>query len=146
MPKEIQKFTTHSEKETFELGYRISQELKAGDAISLEGDLGTGKTVLTKGIAAGLGISSPITSPTFTLVNSYEGRCILHHFDVYRVGDSEELLEIGWEEYFADDAICIVEWGDRISDILPENTIVIRIERDDKDYDSRIITIEREVL
>jgi len=146
MPKEIRKFTTHSEKETFQLGYRISQELKTGDAISLEGDLGTGKTVLTKGIAAGLGINNPITSPTFTLVNSYEGRCILHHFDVYRVGDSEELLEIGWEEYFTDDTICIVEWGDRVSDILPENTIVIRLERDEKDYDSRIITIEREVL
>jgi len=146
MPKEIQKFTTRSEKETFELGYKISKELKAGDTISLEGDLGTGKTVLTKGIASGLGIGNPITSPTFTLVNSYEGRCKLHHFDVYRVGGSEELLEIGWEEYFTDDAICIVEWGDRIPDILPENTIIIRLERDERDSGSRIITIEREVL
>ena len=122
------------------------KELKAGDTISLEGDLGTGKTVLTKGIASGLGIGNPITSPTFTLVNSYEGRCKLHHFDVYRVGGSEELLEIGWEEYFTDDAICIVEWGDRIPDILPENTIIIRLERDERDSGSRIITIEREVL
>lgn len=143
MPKEILKIKTQSEKETFELGHRISQELKAGDTISLEGDLGTGKTALTKGIAAGLGISRPITSPTFTLVNSYAGRCILNHFDVYRVEDSDELLEIGWEEYFTDDAVCIIEWGDRISDILPENTIHIRLERDVEDADSRIIFIER---
>lgn len=146
MSKEIQEFKTHSEKETFELGYRISQELKAGDTISLEGDLGTGKTALTKGIAAGLGISKLITSPTFTLVNSHAGRCVLHHFDVYRIDDSDELLEIGWEEYITDDAVCIVEWGDRILDILPENTIHIRLERDDKEADSRNIFIEREVL
>ncbi len=145
MSEKIQKFKTHSEKETFELGLRISQELKAGDTISLEGDLGTGKTALTKGIAAGLGISKPITSPTFTLVNSYNGRCILNHFDVYRIDDPDELLEIGWEEYFTDDAVCIVEWGDRILDILPENTIHIRLERDDKEADSRNIFIEREV-
>lgn len=145
MSEKIQKFKTHSEKETFELGLRISQELKAGDTISLEGDLGTGKTALTKGIAAGLGISKPITSPTFTLVNSYNGRCILNHFDVYRIDDPDELLGIGWEEYFTDDAVCIVEWGDRILDILPENTIHIRLERDDKEADSRNIFIEREV-
>lgn len=143
MSKEIQKYKTHSENETIQLGYRISQELKAGDTISLEGDLGTGKTAFTKGIAAGLGISRPITSPTFTLVNSYTGKYILHHFDVYRIDSSDELLEIGWEEYFSDDAICIVEWGDRISDILPKNTIRISLERDDKEADSRIITIER---
>jgi tRNA threonylcarbamoyladenosine biosynthesis protein TsaE len=143
MPKEILEIRTRSEKETFELGYRISHELKPGDTISLEGDLGTGKTALTKGIAAGLGISKPITSPTFTLVNSYAGKCILNHFDVYRVDDPDELLEIGWEEYLSDDAICIVEWGDRISEILPENTIHIRLERDNEDADSRIIFIER---
>ena len=146
MPKEIIKIKTHSEKETFELGRKFSQDLQAGDTISLEGDLGTGKTALTKGIAVGLGISKPITSPTFTLVNSYTGKWILNHYDVYRVNDADELLEIGWDEYFNDDTICIIEWGDRILDILPENTIHIRLERDDKETDSRIIFIERQVI
>ncbi len=144
MPKKILKIKTQSEKETFELGRKFSQDLKAGDTISLEGDLGAGKTAFTKGIASGLGISKPITSPTFTLVNSYPGKWVLNHFDVYRVNDSDELMEIGWDEYFNDDAVCIVEWGDKISDILPENTIHIRIERDDKAIESRIIFIERQ--
>lgn len=144
MPNKIQRVKTQSEKETFELGRSFSQELKAGDTISLEGDLGTGKTAFTKGIAAGIGINKPITSPTFTLVNTYNGKVILNHFDVYRVDNSDELLEIGWEEYFTDDTICVVEWGDRISDILPENTHHIRFERDDKDPNSRMIIIERQ--
>ncbi|MGI6085133.1 MAG: tRNA (adenosine(37)-N6)-threonylcarbamoyltransferase complex ATPase subunit type 1 TsaE [Acetivibrionales bacterium] len=144
MPKEIRKIKTQSEKETIELGRSFSQELKAGETISLEGDLGTGKTAFTKGIASGLGIIKPITSPTFTLVNTYNGKVVLNHFDVYRIDDSEELLEIGWEEYFTDDSICIVEWGDRVLDILPQNTIRIRFERDDKEPDSRIISIERQ--
>ncbi|MGI6124101.1 MAG: tRNA (adenosine(37)-N6)-threonylcarbamoyltransferase complex ATPase subunit type 1 TsaE [Acetivibrionales bacterium] len=143
MPKEIQKVKTQSEIETFELGRSFAKELKAGDAISLEGDLGTGKTAFTKGIAAGLGINKHITSPTFTLVNSYIGKVVLNHFDVYRVDDSDELLEIGWEEYFADDAICVIEWGDRVLDILPENTVHVRFERDGSNPDSRIIYIER---
>lgn len=139
-----EKVKTGSEAETFELGRKLAQRLKPGDVLSLEGDLGTGKTALTKGIAAGLGIAGPVTSPTFTLVNTYEGKTVLHHFDVYRVDDPEELYTIGWEEYFDDDAITVVEWGDRFLELLPLNTLRIRIERDDENPDKRTITIERQ--
>lgn len=144
MADKIQTYTTCSEAETLELGRKIAQALKPGDAVSLEGDLGTGKTAITKGIALGLNISEPITSPTFTLVNTYEGSTTLHHFDVYRVDDPEELYTIGWEEYFSDDAITLVEWGDRIPSLLPPNTFHIRLARDNTDENNRIITIERQ--
>ncbi len=140
---ETKTFVTYSEQDTFLLGKNISKKLNPGDVISLEGDLGTGKTIITKGIAAGLNINEPITSPTFTLVNTYEGRSILHHFDVYRIDDPEELYAIGWDEYFSDDAITVVEWGDRVLELLPESTIRIRIERDEKDINKRILNIER---
>jgi tRNA threonylcarbamoyladenosine biosynthesis protein TsaE len=146
MPSQIQVYKTQSEEETVNFGEKLSRTLKAGDTISLEGDLGTGKTALTKGIAAGLGIDEPITSPTFTLVNTYDGDIILNHFDVYRIDDSDELLAIGWEEYFTDDVINVVEWGDRVWDILPPNTLHIRLERDHNEPDSRIIRIERKVI
>ncbi|NMA67517.1 MAG: tRNA (adenosine(37)-N6)-threonylcarbamoyltransferase complex ATPase subunit type 1 TsaE [Clostridiaceae bacterium] len=136
-------YKTFSEKETFFLGKKIASQLKPGDAISLEGDLGTGKTALTKGIAAGLGINEHITSPSFTIVNTYEGKTKLHHFDVYRIDDPEELFTIGWEEYFTDDAITVVEWGNRVLEIMPDDSIRIKILRDEKDPDTRIINIER---
>jgi len=143
MPKDVQVFKTTSEEETYELGKRLSQELKPGDTISLEGDLGTGKTALTKGIAAGLGIEVPITSPTFTLVNTYVGRTTLNHFDVYRIDDSEELLAIGWDDYFTGDEINLVEWGDKVGDILPPGTMRIRLERDSTEPNTRYISVER---
>lgn len=143
MPPEIQTFRTQSEEETYDLGKKLSHELKPGDTISLEGDLGAGKTALTKGIAAGLGIEDCITSPTFTLVNTYEGRITLNHFDVYRIDDSEELLAIGWEDYFTGEEINVVEWGDKVRDILPPGTMRIRLERDGSDPHSRFIIIER---
>jgi tRNA threonylcarbamoyladenosine biosynthesis protein TsaE len=143
MPLDIQVFRTRSEEETYDLGKKLSKELKPGDTISLEGDLGAGKTALTKGIAAGLGIEAYITSPTFTLVNTYEGKMILNHFDVYRIDDFEELQAIGWEDYFTGEEINVVEWGDKIQDILPSNTLRIRLERDGDDPDSRFISIER---
>lgn len=143
MPLDIQVFRTRSEEETYDLGKKLSKELKPGDTISLEGDLGAGKTALTKGIAAGLGIEAYITSPTFTLVNTYKGKMILNHFDVYRIDDFEELLAIGWEDYFTGEEINVVEWGDKIQDILPSNTLRIRLERDGDDPDSRFISIER---
>lgn len=146
MAIEIRTYKTHSEEETFKLGLTLSDTLKPGDAISLEGDLGTGKTAITKGIASGLGITEPITSPTFTLVNTYEGHTTLHHFDVYRVDDPDELYAIGWEEYFSDDAITIVEWGNLVKSILPPNTLRIDLARDEKAPDSRIITFERPVV
>lgn len=143
MPKDVQVFKTTSEEETYELGKRLSLELKPGDTISLEGDLGTGKTALTKGIAAGLGIEVPITSPTFTLVNTYVGRTTLNHFDVYRIDDSEELLAIGWDDYFTGDEINLVEWGDKVGDILPPGTMRIRLERDSTEPNTRYISVER---
>ncbi len=146
MPTEIHIFKSQSEEETYNFGKKLSKELKPGDTLSLEGDLGTGKTALTKGIAAGFGIEEPITSPTFTLVNTYQGDTIFNHFDVYRIDDSEELLAIGWEEYFSDDAVNVVEWGDKVLDILPPGTIHIKLERDCKEPDSRVIKIERRVI
>jgi len=139
-----QEYETYSEQETFELGYEFAKGLKPGDSISLEGDLGTGKTAFTKGIAAGLGVTQHITSPTFTLVNTYNGEKILHHFDVYRVNDPDELFAIGWVEYFSYEAVTVVEWGDLVPDILPENTIHIRFSRlDGSSYEGRRIIIER---
>ena len=136
-------YRTMSEKDTFELGRKLSKVLKPGDTVSLEGDLGSGKTALTKGIAAGLGITDPITSPTFTLVNTYEGMVTLHHFDVYRVDDPDESLAIGWEEYFDGRAITVVEWGDKVPELLPAHTLHIRFERDIALPDVRTILLER---
>jgi len=143
MPLDVQVFKTLSEEDTYELGKKLSRELKPGDTISLEGDLGTGKTALAKGIAAGLGIDAPITSPTFTLVNTYEGRVTLNHFDVYRIDDPEELLAIGWDDYFTGEEINLVEWGDKVEDILPPDTMRIVLERDSKEPNTRYISIER---
>jgi len=98
---------------------------------------------LTKGIAAGLGIDAFITSPTFTLVNTYMGKIVLNHFDVYRIDDPEELLAIGWEDYFTGEEINVVEWGDKVREILPPDTVRIRLERDSSDPDGRLICIER---
>lgn len=116
-----------SETETF--GIELAQTLNAGDVVALIGDLGTGKTALTRYIAKGLGINERINSPTFTIVKEYaEGRLPLYHFDVYRVSDADELFNIGIDDYFFGNGVCIVEWADLISDILPENTKYINIE------------------
>lgn len=118
-----------NEKETESFGRALAEELKAGDVLALIGDLGTGKTALTRYIAKGLGIDERITSPTFTIVKEYtEGRLPLYHFDVYRVSDADELFNIGIEEYFFGSGVCIVEWADMILDILPENTKFIYLE------------------
>ncbi len=118
-----------NEKETESFGRALAEELKAGDVLALIGDLGTGKTALTRYIAKGLGIDERITSPTFTIVKEYtEGRLPLYHFDVYRVSDEDELFNIGIEEYFFGSGVCIVEWADMILDILPENTKFIYLE------------------
>ena len=125
---------TNSEKETFELGKKIGENAKAGQIYTLTGDLGVGKTVFTQGLAAGLGITEPVNSPTFTIVQMYEdGRLPFYHFDVYRIGDVDEMYEIGYEEYFYGDGVCIVEWADLIEDIIPDDAIRIRIEYGDKE-------------
>lgn len=121
------KFITKSAEETSRLGKIIGEKLKQGDIISLNGDLGAGKTHMTKGLAEGLGVFDYITSPTFTIVNEYEGRLPLYHFDVYRIDDIQEMYEIGFDEYLFGKGVSIIEWGDIVKELLPENTIHIDI-------------------
>ena len=136
-------YETNSAQETFELGRRIGQQAKKGQIYTLEGDLGVGKTVLTQGVAAGLKITEPISSPTFTILQEYqEGRLPFYHFDVYRIGDVEEMEEIGYDDYFFGDGICLIEWANLIQEILPENVISIVIEKNlEKGFDYRRISI-----
>ena len=131
-------------KDTYELGEKIGQMAKPGMVISLTGDLGVGKTVFTQGLAKGLGIEEPVNSPTFTIVQVYEeGRLPLYHFDVYRIGDIEEMDEIGYEDYFYGEGICLIEWADLIREILPEQMCRVTIEKDlEKGFDYRKITLE----
>ena len=118
-----------NELDTKEFGKELAQKLKPGDVVALIGDLGTGKTTLTKSIAEGLGITEMITSPTFTIVQEYtEGRIPLYHFDVYRINDLEDMYELGYEEYFFGEGVCVVEWADQIMEIIPESAVIIRIE------------------
>ena len=126
------------------MGERIGQNAKAGQIYALVGDLGTGKTVISQGIGAGLLVKEPINSPTFTIVQEYDsGRLPFYHFDVYRIGDVEEMEEIGYEDYFFGEGISLVEWADLIAEILPENVINISIEKDlERGFDYRKITIE----
>ena len=118
-----------NEDDTRALGLRIAEALESGDVVALIGDLGTGKTALTKYIAEGLGVAEEIISPTFTIVKEYRsGRLPLYHFDVYRLGSGEELLDIGAEEMLDGDGVCVIEWADIVADVLPEDALAIRIE------------------
>ncbi len=132
-----------SEKDTFEIGYQLGSQAKPGSVYTLNGDLGVGKTVFTQGFAKGLGIEDNVNSPTFTIIQIYEeGRMPLYHFDVYRIGDVEEMEEIGYEDYFYGEGVCLIEWAELIEDILPENRIRITIEKElEKGFDYRRITI-----
>jgi tRNA threonylcarbamoyladenosine biosynthesis protein TsaE len=132
------------EADTYALGVKIGKEAKPGDVYTLVGDLGVGKTALTKGVAAGLDIAEPISSPTFTIVQVYEeGRLPFYHFDVYRIGDVEEMDEIGYEDYVYGDGVTLIEWANLIEEILPEHYQQILIEKDlEKGFDYRRITIE----
>lgn len=124
-------YETRSAQETFALGERIGREAKPGEIYTLTGDLGVGKTVLTQGVASGLGIVGTVNSPTFTILQVYEnGRLPFYHFDVYRIGDEEEMEEIGYEDCFFGGGVCLIEWEERISGILPEMRISILIEKD----------------
>ena len=124
-------YETRSAQETFALGERIGREAKPGEIYTLTGDLGVGKTVLTQGVASGLGIVGTVNSPTFTILQVYEnGRLPFYHFDVYRIGDEEEMEEIGYEDCFFGGGVCLSEWAERISVILPEMRISILIEKD----------------
>ncbi len=119
-----------NEKDTEILGEKIGQQVQPGTVIALIGDLGTGKTTLTKSIARGLGVTETVTSPTFNIIREYKsGRLPLYHFDVYRIGDPDEMFELGYEEYFYGDGVCVVEWADIIEELLPEDAVVITIDR-----------------
>jgi tRNA threonylcarbamoyladenosine biosynthesis protein TsaE len=141
MPEEI--IETFSPEETAALGQRLGREAVPGEVYTLIGDLGVGKTVLTQGIAEGLGITEPICSPTFTIVQVYEeGRIPFYHFDVYRIGDITEMDEIGYEDYFYGEGLTMIEWANLIEEILPEHYRQITIEKDlEKGFDYRRITI-----
>lgn len=123
----MQQIISHNEKETQKIGKKIAQMLKKGDIICLEGDLGAGKTFLSKAIAESLGIQEPITSPTYTIVHEYEGDMPLYHFDVYRIADIDEMFELGFDEYIFGEGICIIEWADKIREIIPSTSIWINI-------------------
>lgn len=133
-----------SAEDTLALGRRMGQEAQSGEVYTLIGDLGVGKTVFTQGIAEGLEITEPICSPTFTIVQVYEeGRMPFYHFDVYRIGDIEEMDEIGYEDYFYGEGLCMIEWADLIEEILPSRRREITIEKDlEKGFDYRRITIK----
>ena len=135
---------TRSPEETYELGRKIGLQSRPGQVYTLTGDLGVGKTVFTQGVAAGLGITEPVSSPTFTIVQIYEeGRLPFYHFDVYRIGDIEEMEEIGYDDYFFGKGICLIEWAELIEEILPDDRISITIEKDlAQGFDYRRITVE----
>ena len=134
---------TNDEMETWELGRRLGLNASSGQLFTLVGDLGVGKTVFTKGLAAGLGIKEPVSSPTFTIVQVYDkGRLPLYHFDVYRIGDICEMDEIGYEDYIYGQGVSLIEWADQIQEILPEHYTEIRIEKDlERGFDYRRISI-----
>lgn len=134
---------TNSPEETFALGQKLGEKAKAGQIYTLNGDLGVGKTVFTQGIARGLGITEAVSSPTFTIVQVYEeGRLPFYHFDVYRIGDIEEMEEIGYDDYFFGNGVCMIEWAELIEELIPENSIHVTIEKDlEKGFDYRRITI-----
>ena len=134
---------TNTPKETFDFGEKLGETAKAGTVYTLIGDLGVGKTVFTQGLAKGLEIDEPISSPTFTIVQVYEeGRLPLYHFDVYRIGDVEEMEEIGYEDYFYGQGVSLIEWANLIEEILPEQYTEIKIEKDlEKGFDYRKITV-----
>ena len=135
---------TNSAEETYQLGKQMGEKAGAGEIYCLDGDLGTGKTVFTQGFAVGLGVEGPVNSPTFTILQQYDsGRLPLYHFDVYRIGDVEEMDEIGYEECFYGEGVTLIEWSSLIREILPDQVIRITIEKDlEKGFDYRRITVE----
>lgn len=138
-------YETYTPEETGALGEKLGRLAKAGDVCSLIGDLGVGKTVFTQGFAKGIGVKEPVSSPTFTIVQVYEdGRVPFYHFDVYRIGDPEEMEEIGCEEYFYGNGVCLIEWADLIEEFLPSERLSVTIEKNlEKGFDYRKITVQR---
>ena len=135
---------TNSPEETYRLGEELGSKARPGEVYCLNGDLGVGKTVFTQGFAAGLGIAEPVNSPTFTILQEYDdGNMPFYHFDVYRIGDVSEMDEIGYEDCFYGEGVCLIEWSDLIREILPEHTVEVTIEKNlEKGFDYRKITVE----
>lgn len=142
---EKHKIISKSPEDTFAFGKQIGESVAPGSVLTLVGDLGVGKTVFTQGLAEGLGISDAVNSPTFTIVQIYEeGRIPLYHLDVYRIGDISEMDEIGYEDYFYGDGVCLIEWANLIEELLPERYVEIRIEKNlEKGFDYREITVSQ---
>ena len=136
-------YLTRSEAETEALGARLAQSLSPGAVVAYRGGLGMGKTAFTRGLALGLGYAGRVTSPTFTIVNEYEGgRLPLFHFDMYRLADADALFDIGWEDYLDRGGVCAVEWSEQVEGALPEDTVYVSIARSPQADSWRIITIE----
>lgn len=145
MNQQTEVIESFSAEETYALGEKIGQEAKPGQVYTLIGDLGVGKTVFTQGVAAGLGITEPVSSPTFTIVQIYEeGRMPFYHFDVYRIGDPEEMEEVGFDDCIYGEGLCLIEWANLIEEILPPAYTQVRIEKDlSRCFDYRKITLTR---
>lgn len=135
---------SYSSQDTYQLGYRMGSNAKKGEIFCLSGDLGVGKTVFTQGFAKGLGIEEPVNSPTFTIIQEYEGgRLPFYHFDVYRITDIDEMEEIGYEDYFYGNGVCLIEWAELIGELIPSKHITVTIQKNlDKGFDYRVITVE----
>ena len=134
-------FVSHNTQETEQFGEEVAKSLRGGDVLAFSGSLGMGKTAFTRGLARGLGCRGRVTSPTFTIVNEYDGKTPLFHFDMYRLGSSDELFDIGWDDYLARGGVCAVEWSERVSDALPDDTIYVDIARGEEDENMRTITV-----
>ena len=135
-------YLSHNTEETEALGEQLAACLKPGDVIAYLGDLGAGKTAFTRGLARGLGCTGRVTSPTFTIVNEYEGMIPLFHFDMYRLGDADELFDIGWDDYLERGGVCAVEWSERVRSEIPAGAITVTICRCEEHEDWRRITVE----
>lgn len=135
-------YLSHNTEETEALGEQLAACLKPGDVIAYLGDLGAGKTAFTRGLARGLGCTGRVTSPTFTIVNEYEGMIPLFHFDMYRLGDADELFDIGWDDYLARGGVCAVEWSERVRSEIPAGAVTVTICRCEEHEDWRRITVE----
>lgn len=140
----MQRYESYSYEDTVNIAKQLADTLKGGEFIAMYGDLGAGKTAFVQGLAKALGINQHITSPTFTIVNEYEGRLPLYHFDVYRIADPDEMYEIGYEEYVYGDGVCVIEWAELIEDLFPDSYIKLTIlKNEEKGYDYREIIIEK---
>ena len=132
---------SHSAEETERFGETLAASLHPGSVVAYTGELGMGKTAFTRGLARRLGCRSRVTSPTFTIVNEYEGNIPLFHFDMYRLTSSDDLFDIGWEDYLARGGVCAVEWSERVTDALPPDTVFVNIARDTENENWRTITV-----